>query len=257
MRRTRKRRKHVNILPSLLTIGNMYCGLLSIVYTINGEFKLAAWMILLALLFDGSDGHVARLIRSTSNFGKELDSLADVVTFGVAPAVLVYRSILFNFEHVGVFLVTVFAITGALRLARYNVYSSGMVKSFTGLPIPGAGCMIASLVLMKLKYDPLYGETIVYDYLAFFIAAFVVVLAFLMVSTITYPKQALFVVRRNRAFQYTFMLILLISLIMLMKPTRFVFVGFLVYALIGPINYLVRRRKGPEQTPQERKEPAT
>ncbi|MBI5116825.1 CDP-diacylglycerol--serine O-phosphatidyltransferase [Candidatus Poribacteria bacterium] len=257
MRRTRKRRKHVNILPSLLTIGNMYCGLLSVVYTINGEFKLAAWMILLALLFDGSDGHVARLIRSTSNFGKELDSLADVVTFGVAPAVLVYRSILHGFEHVGVFLVTLYAITGALRLARYNVYSSGTVKSFTGLPIPGAGCMIASLVLMKLKYDPLYGQTIVYDYLAFFIAAFVVVLAFLMVSTITYPKQELFLVRRNRAFQYTFMLIVFLSLVKLMKPTLFLFIVFITYVLIGPVNYLTRSRKGLEQAPQETEEPAS
>ncbi|MBI4830187.1 MAG: CDP-diacylglycerol--serine O-phosphatidyltransferase [Candidatus Lindowbacteria bacterium] len=257
MRRPRKKRKHVNVLPSLLTIGNMYCGLLSIVYTINGEFRLAAWMVLLALLFDGSDGHVARLIRSTSNFGKELDSLADVVTFGVAPAVLVYRSILHNFEHIGIFLVTVYAITGALRLARYNVYSGGTVKSFTGLPIPGAGCMVASLVLMKLKYDPIYGESVVYSFLPLFMAVFVMILAFLMVSTITYPKQELFVVRRSRAFQYTFMLILFFSLIMLMKPTLFIFVVFLAYVIIGPINYLTRARKGAEQAPQERQEAAT
>ena len=117
MRRSRKKRKHVNILPSLLTIGNMYCGLLSIVYTINGEFSHAAWMIILALLFDISDGSIARLTNSTSNFGKELDSLADIVTFGVSPAVLVYRSILYNFQHIGIFLVTVYAITGATDTA--------------------------------------------------------------------------------------------------------------------------------------------
>ena len=120
MRRPRKKRRHVNILPNLLTVGNIYCGLLSILYTINGEFELAAWMILLALLFDASDGGIARLTKSTSSFGKELDSLADVVTFGVGPAVLVHRSILYNFQHIGSFLVMVYAITGALRLARYN-----------------------------------------------------------------------------------------------------------------------------------------
>ena len=114
MGRSKRKRKHVNILPSLLTIGNMYCGLLSILYTLDGDFKSAGWMILLALLFDGSDGHIARLTKSTSNFGKELDSLADVVSFGVAPAILVYKSILFDFQRIGIFLVTVYAITGAL-----------------------------------------------------------------------------------------------------------------------------------------------
>lgn len=245
MARSRRRRKYVNILPSLLTIGNMYCGLLSIVYTINGNFQLAGWMILLALLFDGSDGHVARLTKSTSNFGKELDSLADVVSFGVAPAVLVYRSVLQDFHRIGIFIVTVYAITGALRLARYNIQSGGTVKSFTGLPIPGAGCLIASFVLLKLKYDhPLF-----YNYLA----VFVVLLAFLMVSTITYPKQELFRVRRNRAFQYTFIVILLASLVML-RPTLFVFVFFLGYVTVGPLNYLLKNRLYQDSAPTEQEE---
>jgi len=248
MRRPKKKRKHVNILPSLLTIGNMYCGLLSIVYTINGEFTHAAWMIMLALLFDISDGSIARLTHSTSNFGKELDSLADVVTFGVSPAVLVYRSILYNFQHIGIFLVTVYAITGALRLARYNTQSGSVVKYFTGLPIPGAGCLIASFVLMKLKYDHGY----IYNYLALLI----VVLAFLMVSTITYPKQDLFLVQRTRAFQYTFIIILLLGLIKL-RPTLFLFASFLTYVVAGPLNYLARSRLYQNQPQQEQEEVVT
>ncbi len=226
----------------------MYCGLLSIVYTINGEFELAAWMILLALLFDGSDGHIARITKSTSAFGKELDSLADVITFGVAPAVLVYRSILYNFQHIGIFLVTVYAITGGLRLARYNTQSGPNVKSFTGLPIPGAGCLIATFVLLKTKYD----HPFLYNYLALF----VVLLAFLMVSTITYPKRELFLVRRNRAFQYTFILILLFSLIKL-RPTLFLFMIFLAYVTIGPLNYLTKSRLYGEPAPREREEAVT
>ena len=245
MARSRKRRKYVNILPSLLTIGNMYCGLLSIVYTINGDFRLASWMILLALLFDGSDGHVARLTKSTSNFGKELDSLADVVSFGVAPALLVYRCVLFDFRRIGIAIVTVYAITGALRLARYNVQSSGTVKSFSGLPIPGAGCLIAAFILLKQQYDhPVY-----YKYMA----VFVVLLAFLMVSTIAYPKQQLFRVRRNRAFQYTFILILLTSMVMLSR-TLFIFIFFLAYVTIGPLNYLTKNRIFQVQTPSEQEE---
>jgi CDP-diacylglycerol--serine O-phosphatidyltransferase len=248
MARSRKKRKYVNILPSLLTIGNMYCGLLSIVYTMNGDFSLAAWMILLALLFDGSDGHVARLTNSTSKFGAELDSLADVISFGVAPAVLVYRSVLFDFHHIGIAIVTVYAITGALRLARYNVQSAGTVKSFTGLPIPGAGCLIAAFILLKQEYDhPVYYKIL---------ALFVVLLAFLMVSTIAYPKQQLFRVRRNRAFQYTFILILLISMVMLWR-TLFIFVFFLLYVTIGPLNYLTKNRiygGTPQKEQQEQEE---
>jgi CDP-diacylglycerol--serine O-phosphatidyltransferase len=225
----------------------MYCGLLCLVYTLNGDFTLAAWMIVLALLFDGSDGHIARLTKSTSNFGKELDSLADVVSFGVAPAVLVYRCILYDFERIGVFLVTVYAITGALRLARYNTQSGMGVKSFTGLPIPGAGCLIASFVLLKLKYN----HEFIYKYLALL----VILLAFLMVSTITYPKQELFRVPRKRAFQYIFILILLASFIML-RPTLFLFAFFLGYVTLGPINYLTKNRLFADSVPQEQEEAA-
>ncbi len=221
----------------MLTIGNMYMGLLSIVYTINGQYETAGWMILVALLFDGSDGHIARLTKSASNFGKELDSLADVVTFGVAPAVLVYKSILYNYQHVGAFLVTVYAITGALRLARYNTQSSGVVKSFTGLPIPGAGCLVASTVLMSLKYHPPFVDT----YLPPSMATMVLILAFLMVSRITYPKQEIFLVHRHKALQYTFILILIVSLIRL-KLTLSAFIIFSIYVAIGPLNYVARNR---------------
>lgn len=233
----------------------MYLGLLSILHAINGEFEIAAWMILGALILDGSDGHVARLTKSASSFGKELDSLADVITFGVAPAVLVYRSFLLDFEHIGAFVVTVYAITGALRLARYNIQSGSVVKSFTGLPIPGAGCLLASIVLMKDKY----GDTAFDSYLPPLIAVVVMILAFLMVSKITYPKQELFLVHRRRALQYTFVLILAFSLIKL-RPTLFAFIVFLIYVLLGPVNYLSRNRLFQAQTPQvpqEREEPVT
>ena len=245
MARQRKRRNYVNILPSLLTTGNMYCGLLAIIYTMNNDFQTAAWLIILGLLFDASDGQVARLTNSVSSFGKELDSLADVISFGVAPAVLIYRSVLFDFHRIGTFIVTVYAVTGALRLARYNIQTGGTVKSFTGLPIPGAGCLIASFVLLKLKYD----HAFVYNYLALF----VVLLAYLMVSTITYPKQDIFRVRRTRAFQYTFMAILMASLIM-MRPTLFVFVFFLGYVTIGPLNYLTKNRLFGGTSAQEQEE---
>jgi CDP-diacylglycerol--serine O-phosphatidyltransferase len=153
--------------------------------------------------------------------------------------------VLFDFHHIGIAIVTVYAITGALRLARYNVQSAGTVKSFTGLPIPGAGCLIASLILLKQEYDhPVYYKIL---------ALFVVLLAFLMVSTIAYPKQQLFRVRRNRAFQYTFILILLISMVMLWREL-FIFVFFLLYVTIGPLNYLTKNRLYHDQAPKEQEE---
>jgi CDP-diacylglycerol--serine O-phosphatidyltransferase len=237
MSRSRKRRNRVNILPSLLTIGNMYMGLLSILYAINGQFEIAGWLILVALLFDGSDGHIARLTKSASNFGKELDSLADIVTFGVAPAVLVYRSMLFNYQHIGAFLVTVYAITGGLRLARYNTQSGSVVKSFTGLPIPGAGCLIASTVLMRMKYSNPFLDI----YLPPIMAVLTIVLGFLMVSRIVYPKEEIFLVHRHKALQYTFILILIVSLIRL-RPTLFAFIIFSAYVAVGPLNYVVKNR---------------
>lgn len=250
MSRSRKRRNRVNILPSLLTIGNMYMGLLSILYAINGQFEIAGWLILVALLFDGSDGHIARLTKSASNFGKELDSLADIVTFGVAPAVLVYRSMLFNYQHIGAFLVTVYAITGGLRLARYNIQSSSVVKSFTGLPIPGAGCLIASTVLMRMKYANPFLES----YLPPIMAVLTIVLGFLMVSRIIYPKEEIFLVHRHKALQYTFILILIASLIRL-RPTLFAFIIFSAYVVAGPLNYLLKNRLfGGKTLPAEHEE---
>jgi CDP-diacylglycerol--serine O-phosphatidyltransferase len=131
----------------------------------------------------------------------------------------------------------VYAITGALRLARYNIQSGSVVKSFTGLPIPGAGCMVASIVLMRMKYD----HPLLVTHLPPVMAAFTVVLAFLMVSRIAYPKQEIFLVHRHRALQYTFILILIVSLIRL-RPTLFSFIIFSTYVIAGPLNYLVRNR---------------
>src|SRR5690349_17200838 len=144
-----KLRRGVYLIPSLFTAGNLMCGFFSIIATFRGDYVNAALLILLANVFDGIDGYAARLTRTTSQFGVEFDSLADVVSFGVAPAVLVYLWALVPWETWGWLAACTYVVCGALRLSRFNVQSAGPAKGyFLGLPIPAAAEMIASIVLM-------------------------------------------------------------------------------------------------------------
>ena len=146
---TEKLRKGVYLFPSLFTAGNLICGFFSIISTFNGDYVRATYFIILANVLDGLDGYAARLTRSTSQFGVEFDSLADVVSFGVAPAVLVYFWALIPWGTWGWLAACTFVVCGALRLSRFNVQSTGPAKGyFVGLPIPAAAEMIASIVLM-------------------------------------------------------------------------------------------------------------
>ena len=144
-----KLRKGVYLFPSLFTAGNLICGFFSVISTFNGDYVRATYFIILANVLDGLDGYAARLTRSTSQFGVEFDSLADVVSFGVAPAILVYFWALIPWGTWGWLAACTFVVCGALRLSRFNVQSTAPAKGyFVGLPIPAAAEMIASIVLM-------------------------------------------------------------------------------------------------------------
>ncbi len=171
-------RKGIYILPNTLTLCGMFCGFFAILASFKGHYMYAAWAILIANIFDGLDGWVARLTNSTTKFGIELDSLSDLVAFGVAPAVLVYSWALQPFGRLGWGAAFLFVICGALRLARYNVQmGTAESKAFTGLPIPGAGTVIASLVLF---YTEIWGVMEGRNYTVLFLPF---LLAVLMVST--------------------------------------------------------------------------
>src|SRR5215470_18274101 len=130
-----KLRKGVFLIPSLFTAGNLMCGFFSVIATFNGEFINAAGFIILANILDGVDGYAARLTKTTSRFGMEFDSLADVVSFGVAPAVLVYIWALVPWHTWGWVAACTYVTCGALRLSRFNVQAQGVSKShFVGLP---------------------------------------------------------------------------------------------------------------------------
>ena len=136
------------VLPTLFTVGNLFCGYLSIWCSIRGTFELAAILVIVAALLDGLDGRVARLTNSTSEFGEEYDSLADLVSFGVAPAVLVYSWGLSDFHRLGWMASFLFVVCGSMRLARFNIQTKVVDKRyFVGLPIPAAAGTIVTLVL--------------------------------------------------------------------------------------------------------------
>ena len=165
----------MDMIPRFFTLGNLFFGFLSLLWTMNGGYKMAAGFILLSVLMDSMDGKVARKLSVSSDFGKELDSLCDVVSFGVAPAILTYQLVLAT--HMGVWamlLAAAFALCGAVRLARFNVLN--ISTHFLGVPITFAGGLMA---LMVLFYRNL-------PWLVFPVA--LAVLAVLMVSTFKVPK---------------------------------------------------------------------
>ncbi|HEY8278810.1 MAG TPA: CDP-diacylglycerol--serine O-phosphatidyltransferase, partial [Bdellovibrionota bacterium] len=143
--RMRKRGMYVYALPNLLTSMNFLLGFLSILSSVEGRYDRAAWAILLASIFDMLDGRVARLTNTTSRFGVEFDSLCDLVSFGIAPAIMMYYSSLKPFGRGGIVVAVIFGLCGALRLARFNVMAEVLPKSyFQGLPIPMASMTICT-----------------------------------------------------------------------------------------------------------------
>ncbi|MCC6699617.1 MAG: CDP-diacylglycerol--serine O-phosphatidyltransferase [Candidatus Hydrogenedentes bacterium] len=184
-RRISEHRRPINVLASAITTLNLYCGIASIFAAIEGEYTKAAYWIFAAIVMDMLDGSVARVTKSISEFGKQLDSLCDVVSFGVAPAVLIYQVYLpveqNAVSRVGAVMAIIYAICTALRLARFNVFQAEIREYFIGLPSPAAAATIASFSLFT-EYFELN--------VAFWIfGPLTLLIAYLMVSTIQYPKN--------------------------------------------------------------------
>jgi CDP-diacylglycerol--serine O-phosphatidyltransferase len=152
--------KGVYILPNMLTTASLFSGFLGIMWAIQGQFESCALAILVSALFDGMDGKVARLTGSASEFGVQYDSLADLVAFGVTPAIMMYQWQLHAYGRLGLMAAFLLVVCGALRLARFNVNSStSSKKHFIGLPIPAQGCVMATLVLFEPFAPGLWSRT--------------------------------------------------------------------------------------------------
>lgn len=202
--RSRRRHAYVLVLPSLFTTGNLFCGFYSIVRAFNHDFERAAYAIILAAVFDALDGRVARMAKAQSDFGVEYDSIADVVSFGMAPALLAYVWVLQSFGRLGWAGAFFFAACGALRLARFNVMSSELPKSyFIGLPIPAAANLIAAAVIAYHDLGFIYPEVVM--------LILVFALGLLMVSNIRYASFKDFDLRHKRSFVQLVLLVLLIA----------------------------------------------
>jgi CDP-diacylglycerol--serine O-phosphatidyltransferase len=243
-----KLRRGVYLVPSLFTAGNLMCGFFSIIATFNGEFVNAALFIVLANILDGIDGYAARLTKTTSRFGVEFDSLADVVSFGVAPAVLVYIWALVPWQNWGWLAACTYAVCGALRLSRFNVQAQGVLKShFVGLPIPAAAQMITSTVIL---YYYLGGEGSPSRHLTLLLVIYS--LAALMVSNIPYLSLKNNEVKKRHPIWMLVSGVILITLFIAERHMMF-FTIVLLYTLSGPLLWCVTTYKHQRE---RRREPA-
>ncbi len=216
----------IYILPNLVTTGNIFFGFFAIVQSIKGEFLNAAYAIVAAAIFDLIDGRLARLTRSTSKFGAEYDSLCDLISFGMAPSVLLLRWALEPFGRLGWLACFLFLTCGALRLARFNVQVNVVEKAyFQGLPIPMAAGIVASSVLAfrDLGVDPSG---------SYLLLGMTFLLAFVMVSTFKYRSFKDLDLKERLPFKYLVLAIILLVLVAL-RPEVNLFILFFIYTLLG------------------------
>jgi CDP-diacylglycerol--serine O-phosphatidyltransferase len=243
-------KKGMYVLPSLFTCGNITFGVLSMFSSISGKFIPAAWFLVCSLVCDILDGRIARLTKTTSEFGFHLDSLSDFLSFGAAPAVLMYMLILKTMHKVGVAIAVLFVLCSALRLARFNVMarSGGARKYFIGLPTPASAGIIVSFVLsyellgpsqtaLNFKTIPILIQTMPYFFK--FMPIVMIALSFLMVSNVPYPAFKNLNLSKPRTLQLLVLLIVLVLLILVFPQNTF-FVIFSVYVLSGLIMYVPR-----------------
>ena len=233
-------RKGIYILPNLFTAGSLFAGFYCMVSTVNGDYKTAALWILASSIFDGLDGKVARLTGTSSKFGVEFDSLADVVSFGAAPGLLMYCWALRPFGRLGWLAGFLFLVCAALRLARFNVQVDTVEsKRFVGLPTPAAASMVSATVLLFYHY----GWPSSYNKLAILILSYF--LALLMVSNVRFNsfKDPGLIKRQPFAF---LVLAVLLLIVIAAEPVPMLFTIFLCYILSGPVGFVMtwpRRRR--------------
>jgi CDP-diacylglycerol--serine O-phosphatidyltransferase len=230
--RTREGMKRgVYLLPSLLTSGSLFCGFYAIIAAFNGKYLAATVAIAIAFVFDGIDGKVARLTKTTSRFGVEYDSLSDLVAFGVAPAILIFSWALQGYGRWGWLAAFLYVACGALRLARFNVQVETIGhRHFRGLPIPGAAGLIAATFLFFRRLGISEGEPH-----NLFLLLMVFLLAFLMVSNIKYPSLKNLELLKRKPFN-TLVAIILTFMVVVAEPAITLFFFAILYLVMGPVN---------------------
>lgn len=250
----------IYFLPNLLTAGNLFCGFVALTKIVDANLapdivtgkvnwmpiQLALAFILLACIFDLFDGRVARMGGVESPFGREFDSLADLVSFGVAPAFLVQRVVLANvfpleYQRISWFIASIYLLCGAFRLARFNCLSAmhlpGASKDFLGFPIPSAAGLVASLTLLIIHFNQNEKSL---GYWNYFIAAVLIFLSAMMVSTVKYPSFKSLGLRSQNTFVKAIGVALFVGLILVLREKILFYVlpifftAYLIYGFVRP-----------------------
>jgi CDP-diacylglycerol---serine O-phosphatidyltransferase len=224
-KREENAKRAVPFLPNFITTMSLFCGFYSISFSLKGNFYMAAVLILIAGIIDGLDGRVARATNSTSAFGKEYDSLSDLVAFGVSPAILALLWQVNQYGRLGFIAAFLFVACGALRLARFNTDVSGDNRTFTGLPIPVAAGAVASVALLSDVVGDIPSLAVLFG---------MYVLSFLMVSTIKYPSFKHVSYIKAHPFQLLVAGLLLLAVVAY-KPEVMLFALAMVFIVGGPI----------------------
>lgn len=227
---------YIYVLPNLFTTANLFCGFYSIIHSIKGDFEVAAIAVVVAAVFDLLDGRLARLTHATSKFGAEYDSLCDLISFGLAPALLMFQWALQPFERLGWLACFLYAACGALRLARFNVQVGVVEKNyFQGLPIPMAAGIVASSFLAF--QDMGWGE--LGEWQSRSLLFMVMLLAIVMVSNFRYRSFKDLDLKQRLPFKYLILGVMMLFIVAL-RPQVMIFVLFFSYALLGAIFGVLR-----------------
>lgn len=223
------KRRGIYLLPNLLTTAGLFSGFFAIVSSMNGQFEAAAIAIFIAMVFDGLDGRVARMTHTESDFGAEFDSMADIVSFGMAPALVAYNWALADLGKIGWLAAFIFVAGGALRLARFNtMIGSADKRYFQGLAIPSAAAIVAGLVWVGAKYE------ISPDSVSWLVALFTIATGLLMVSNFRYHSFK-DVDWRGKVNFLVILIVVLVFVVVATEPALVLFVLFTAYAVSGPV----------------------
>lgn len=250
----------IYLLPNMMTTAALFAGFYAVIAGMNGQFEAGAIAIFVAMVFDGLDGRVARMTNSCSAFGAEYDSLADMVSFGLAPALLMYQWALQDFGKVGWLVAFIYTAAAALRLARFNTQVGTADKRyFQGLPSPAAAALLAGLVWMVETNQIATGLE---PFLALILTLFS---GMMMVSNVRFHSFKELNLKDKVPF-VTLLLVVLVFVVITLKPAMILFVLFLVYAVSGPVltlsllnkKRLLRRqtRKQTDKTEKTEQKPA-
>ena len=224
-----------SIVPNMFTAMNMFCGFISIINASSGEYTYAAWLIIIAAIFDTLDGWMARLTHSSSALGVQLDSLSDLVSFGVAPAYLIYKANLISYNEIGIIISSLLMIAGGFRLARFNVQLVGFDKTyFTGLPIPSSAITVATFIIAFYEKNRGFIPSVIV-----FIIPMVFILSFLMVSKVRYDTLPHFRKQDFKEKPYFYLVPVILIGLIICFPLRWVlFILFVLMILFGIFRHI-------------------